>query len=124
MNTKYEIVRDMFHVLNINSYFSADTRQKLHILLEATNHIMRTQEQKQRFVKEVTILSKYFAMAIPSEEAENIRDHVAFFQAVKARVNKFMPKDGMSDKQVDTAIRQIVEDALSTDGVIDIFQAA
>jgi hypothetical protein len=44
-----------------------------------------------------------------------------FFQAIKVRINKFTPSGGKSDVEVDTAIKQIVDDALSTDGVIDIF---
>jgi len=63
-------------------------------------------------------------MSIPSEAAEKIIDQVAFFQAIKARINKFSPTSGKTDQEVQTAIRQIVEDALSSDGVIDIFEAA
>lgn len=63
-------------------------------------------------------------MAVPSSESENIRDEAAFFQAVKARINKFTPSGGKSDKQVDTAVKQIVDEALASEGVVDIFQAA
>jgi type I restriction enzyme R subunit len=63
-------------------------------------------------------------MAVPSSESENIRDEVAFFQAVKARINKFTPSGGKSDQQVDTAVKQIVDEALASEGVVDIFQAA
>ena len=44
--------------------------------------------------------------------------------SVKARISKFVVSGGKTDKQVETAVRQIVEDALSSDGVIDIFEAA
>jgi type I restriction enzyme R subunit len=38
--------------------------------------------------------------------------------------NKFTPSGGKTDVQVNTAIRQIVDDALSSDGVVDVFEAA
>lgn len=63
-------------------------------------------------------------MSVPSDAAERIKDHIAFFQAIKSRINKFSPTGGKSDAEVNTAIRQIVDDALSSDGVIDIFEAA
>ena len=63
-------------------------------------------------------------MAVPSFEAEQIRDEIAFFQAVKARINKFTPSGGKTDKEVETAIKQILDEALASDGVIDIFEAA
>src|SRR5690606_6783954 len=67
---------------------------------------------------------KLFAMSIPSNDADVIKDDVAFFQAVKVRINKFTPSGAKSDYEVDSAIKHIVDDVLSSDGVIDIFEAA
>jgi type I restriction enzyme R subunit len=63
-------------------------------------------------------------MSTPSFEADVIKDEVAFFQAVKSRINKFSPSGGKSDFEIDTAIKQIVDEALSSDGVVDVFEAA
>jgi len=50
---------------------------------------------------------------------------VAFFQAVKARLVKFEGTGtGISNLVIETAIKQIVDEALSSDKVIDIFDAA
>lgn len=89
--------------------------------MATTNYILSDEKLQERFLSEVTALSKLYVMSVPSEEAEKIRDHIAFFQAVKARINKFSPRSGKSDIEIDTAIKQIVDDALTTDGVIDIF---
>ena len=96
----------------------------MQILLGAQNFILSNEKLKERFLKEITGLSKLFAMSIPSFEADQIKDDVAFFQAVKARINKFTPSGVKSDYEVDTAIKQIVDDVLSSDGVIDVFEAA
>lgn len=124
MKTKFETVEQMFHGLDYKKYFTVESSDKLKILLSASNFILQNEKLKDRFTAEITALSKLFAMAIPSAEAENIRDEVAFFQAVKARINKFTPSGGKSDKQVDTAVKQIVDEALASEGVVDIFQAA
>jgi type I restriction enzyme R subunit len=100
------------------------TNQKLQILLGAQNFILSDQKLRDRFVKEVLSLSKLFAMSIPSFEAEAIKDDVAFFQAIKARISKFSTSGVKSDYEVDTAIKQIVDEALASDGVIDVFKAA
>jgi type I restriction enzyme R subunit len=59
---------------------------------------------------------------------EDVQPHlteVAFFQAVKARLVKFEGTGGgKSDFEIETAIKQIVDEALSSDKVIDIFDAA
>ncbi|MDQ6970176.1 MAG: DUF3387 domain-containing protein, partial [Mariprofundus sp.] len=93
-------------------------------LLAAQNFILGDDEVKDRFLAEVTALSKLYVMAVPSYESETIKDDVAFFQAIKSRINKFTPTGGKTDTQVDSAIKQIVDEALSSDGVVDIFEAA
>jgi len=124
MKEKFEIVEQMFHRYDYKSYFKAETNIKLQILLGAQNFILASQELKDRFLKEIMLLSKAFAMSTPSFEADVIKDEVAFFQAVKSRINKFSPSGGKSDFEIDTAIKQIVDEALSSDGVVDVFEAA
>jgi type I restriction enzyme R subunit len=124
MKEKFEIVGQMFNGFDFKAYFRVDTAQKLQVLLGAQNCILSDEKLKERYLKEVTLLSKLFAMSIPSPDAEAIKDEVAFFQAVKARINKFTGSGVKSDYEVETAIKQIVDDALSSEGVIDIFEAA
>ena len=124
MKEKFEVVEQMFHGFDYKAYFTSETNVKLQILLGAQNFILDTQELKERFLKEITALSKVFAMSIPSFEANTIKDEVAFFQAVKSRINKFNPSNRRSNYEVDTAIKQIVGESLSSYGVIDVFEAA
>jgi len=124
MKTKFEIVEQMFYGFDYKQYFKVENKEKLHILLGASNFILRDDKLKNRFLAEITALSQLFAMAVPSFESEQIRDEVAFFQAIKARINKFTPSGGVSDRQVETAVRQIVDEALASDGVVDVFEAA
>jgi type I restriction enzyme R subunit len=121
MLSKFETVEQMFHGFEYQNYFTAPTGEKLKILMATTNYILSDEKLQERFMSEVTALSKLYVMSVPSEEAERVRDHIAFFQALKVRINKFTPSGGKSDIEVDTAIKQIVDDALTTDGVIDIF---
>ena len=124
MKEKFEIVEQMFHNFEYKEFFKVGTNQKLQILLGAQNFILANDKLKDRFLKEVTSLSKLFAMSIPSFDADIIKDKVAFFQAVKARISKFSSSGVKSDYEVETAIKQIVDEALASDGVIDVFKAA
>jgi len=127
MMSKFEVVEQMFHGFDYQSYFKAETGEKLKTLLAAQNFILADEKLKDRFLAEITALSKLYVMAVPSYESEKIKDDVAFFQAIKSRINKFLSDGGdggVSDKSVDSAIKQIVDDALASDGVVDIFEAA
>jgi type I restriction enzyme, R subunit len=110
---------------NYRRFFSVSPQEKLSIILQAEEHILGLQDGKERFIREVSLLSQAFALSIPAEKAMEIKDDVAFFQAVKARLIKFeVSGTGKSDIQIETTIRQIVDEAIHSDQVIDIFEAA
>ena len=110
---------------NYKRFFSALPKEKLSIILQAEEHILGLEDGKNRFIREVTLLSQAFVLSIPHEKALAVKDEVAFFQAVKARLVKFIGSGtGRPDIDIETAIKQIVDEALSSDKVIDIFDAA
>lgn len=147
MNEKFEVVQQFFNEqantqkdivaeepqayyensfkFNYRRFFKVDSREKLSIILQAEEHILGLDDGKNRFIREVTLLSQAFALSIPHEKAMQIKDDIAFFQAVKARLVKFEATEGnKSNFEIETAIKQIVDEALSSDNVIDIFEAA
>ena len=110
---------------NYRRFFAVDAREKLSIMLQAEEHILGLQEGKERFIREVGLLSQALSLCITKEEVQTYLPDVAFFQAVKARLVKFeAPGFGRSNIEIETAIKQIVDEALSSDQVIDIFDAA
>ncbi len=122
---KFEIVEQMFAKFDYKRYFVADTREKLVLILEAQDHVLGLDDGKNRFTRQVGLLSQAFALSVPHLKAMEIKDEVGFFQAVKARLTKFEPSGGgKSNLEIETAIRQIVDAAVASEGVIDVFDAA
>ena len=146
MNEKLEIVTQLFNEtsttqkdilveepeayyenrFNYKRFFTVNPQEKLSIILQTEEHILGLTDGKNRFIREVSLLSQAFALSISSERAMEITDDIAFFQAVKARLIKFegTTGTGKSTMEIETAIKQIVDEALSSDKVIDIFEAA
>ena len=125
MMEKLEVVQQMLDGMNYASYFSADVSIKLSLILQTEDYILGLDDGKKRFVNEVNALSKAFAIAIPHEKAMDIKDEVSFFQAVKARLCKFDAKSsGRTSEEIETTIRQVVDKALVSEQVVDIFDAA
>ena len=125
MLEKLEVVSQMYHNFAYEHYFDAETSQKLSLILAAEEHILGLEDGKKRYINEVTALSRAFAIAIPHDQAMDAKDEVSFFQAVKARLAKF-DGTGMerTDEEIETTIRQVIDKALVSDQVIDIFDAA
>lgn len=125
MLEKLEVVSNMYHGFAYESYFEADTSKKLSLILAAEEHILGLEDGKKRYINEVTALSKAFAIAVPHEQAMDAKDEVSFFQAVKARLAKFdSTGTGKTDEEIETTIRQVIDKALVSEQVIDVFDAA
>lgn len=128
MREKLEVVAQILHGFAYEEYFEADTRRKMIMLVETQDFILGVDDGKERFCKEVDALSKAFALAVPSEEAMEAKDEVAFFQAVKARLVKFDTggggDGGKSSIEMESAVRQLIDKAVVSEGVVDVFDAA
>lgn len=126
----YEIVVDMFGTFDYKKYFQLDPRDKLNFILDASNFILGLKDEdgvngKKRFTFNVTRLSLAFGLVGTTQEAKEVRDDLAFFQAIKARFSKFDESTKKkSNEEIETAIRQIINDAIISKEVVDVFDAA
>lgn len=125
MLEKMEVVTAMYHNFHYQVYFGADTGQKLTLILAAAEHILGLENGKKRYLDEVFTLSRAFAVAVPHEQAMGLKDEVAFFQAVKARLVKFETTETEKNSfDLETTIKQVIDKALVSEKVVDIFDAA
>ncbi|HNY81160.1 MAG TPA: DUF3387 domain-containing protein, partial [Sedimentisphaerales bacterium] len=124
MLERYEVCCGIFHGFDWTQWKTGGPQERLSILPAAQEHVLAQEYGKNRFVKAVSDLSKAFALAVPHEKALEIRDDVAFFQAVRSVLTKSTGDGRRSPEEIELAIRQIVSKAVSSDEVIDIFAAA
>ena len=130
----YEIVVDMFAGFDYRQYFTLEPKYKLNFILSAANTIADLTEEidgqpvrngKERFKQNVIRLQKAFALSVPHPKTTEIRDDLAFFQAIKARFAKFDEQAKVrTNEEIETAIRQIINDAIISEEVVDVFDAA
>jgi type I restriction enzyme R subunit len=92
------------------------------IMMDAMEHILAQEKCKDRYLKETSNLLYSFAVAMPADEAVKIRDDVGFFQAVKAAIVKNTDTKTVQAQNMDTAIKQILSEAIVSDRVIDVSQ--
>ncbi|MEN9336929.1 MAG: hypothetical protein RLZZ500_1916 [Bacteroidota bacterium] len=135
MMGKYEIVSQMFSEqpldksvkkgFDYKSFFTMSPKEKLYFPIQGANYILGLENGKERFINAVTELTKSFAISVPHPYTMDIRDEVGLFQAIKTRIVKVTQSErGKTDEEIDTAIKQILSDAIVSDEVIDIFDAA
>ena len=124
MLKRYEICRDMFHGFDWSLWTTGTAAQKLGLLPNAQEQILKQEDGKKRYLRAVTDLTSAFALAVPNEKALAIRDDVGFFQAVRSVLAKSDVQQKVPKIDLEHAIRQIVSNAIATTDVVDIFAAA
>jgi type I restriction enzyme R subunit len=120
----YEVCRGLFHGFDWTTWTVGSPAQKLSLLPNAQEHILKQENGKKRLTDAVKQLSAAFALAVPHPSAMRVRDDVGFFQAVRSVLNKAAPQQERAEADLDHAIRQIVSQAVASTEVIDIFEAA
>lgn len=122
----HEAVEYQLRHFDWRKFFTLSPEQKLKYIPVIVDYIFSQENGEQSFVDNTSKLLKAFAISVPHEKALEIRNDVALFQAIKSRLVKISDRNegGKSDEELETAIKQIISDAITTDNVVDIFDAA
>ncbi|TAM90662.1 MAG: type I restriction endonuclease subunit R [Candidimonas sp.] len=127
---KLDVLRTLLHGFDYSGFRTSGHR----LLAGAANHILglppapgakdQKRDGKRRFADAATAMSKAFSLCCTLDEARALRDEIAFLQAVKIILTK---RDTSAKKQSDeareTAMRQIIDQAVVSERVVDIFDA-
>ena len=124
MQEKYDICRGLFHGFDWSAWTKGGAAERLGLLPAAQEHILAQEDGKERCLNAVRELSQAFALSVPHEETTRIRDDVGFFQAVRAALSKRAAGEARPEEELDLAVRQIISQAVASEGVMDIFAAA
>jgi type I restriction enzyme R subunit len=118
---KMDIVRGLMHGFD----YSAFETDAVPLLVPAANHLLGLKDGKTRFLDVMTAVSKAFSLCGTLDEAVDLRREIAFFSAIKAAINKFTTVDKKrTTEDKNSALKQILDNAIVADGVADIFALA
>jgi type I restriction enzyme, R subunit len=123
MQRQYEALRDFFNGFDYAGFLGSSEAEQLRAVIAGVEYVFEQDDGRQRFMKLVTSLSKAFALSVPRVETEAITGPLAYFQSVRAAINKRLSNSStLPDTRA--AVRQVISGAIVSDGVIDLFRAA
>ncbi len=117
---KYDIVCSFFHGVDYTNWRSLTPVELTRLVQKAHKAVTEDDDTKDNFLRQCAALSKAFAMVSPHKEANDIRDDVLFFQGVRRSIRKYMSSARDASENVETAIKQLVSEGVSSDEVVDI----
>ncbi|MFP8846132.1 type I restriction endonuclease subunit R [Shewanella baltica] len=132
---KIDIVRGMFAtpvdgaVFNYRPEFETNA---LRLLPGAVNHLSglshrnskgeEVRDGKRRFLDVMAAMTKAFSLCNTMDETQGYKNEIAFYSAIKTAFIKHSTVDKKrSDEERNTALKQILDNAIIADGVDDIF---
>ena len=123
LNEKIECLEHLLHGFDFSRYFTTqNVGEKINVTLETEDFILSLENGKKRFVDLVAAMSKAYSIASSHDEAIKLSPKVEFFQTVKARLVKFSSRNNASGTDYNTAIKQIVDQAIVSERIVDVYE--
>lgn len=118
-----DLLSKFFHKFDSTKYFNGSALDQLHTLNQAAEFAQVTKEAETRFMGLVKRLKAAYDICAGSEKLTQIeRDFTHFYLAVRSIVFKLTKGDAPDTAQMNAKVRDMIKDALQSDGVEEIFK--
>jgi type I restriction enzyme, R subunit len=125
---KHDIVAGLLHGCDFDSSPDLPPSHRLAEHAKVLDFVLADPDRTERFLDQVLALAKAFALAGSRDEASAIRDDSRLFANVRAAILKIQDpasgRGGSGAVEIDTAIGQLVNEAVAADEVVDIYKLA
>ncbi len=121
---KLDIIHGMFAPGPKSKGFSYNgfEEQPHTLLIPTANYILGLEDGKKRFLDTVLAMNKAFSLCATLDDVQTVQKEVAFLSQVKAAITKFTSVDKkLTQEEKNTALRQILDNALVSEGITDVF---
>jgi type I restriction enzyme, R subunit len=122
---KLEVCRAIFHGFAYREFIDGVPMERLKRLPAAQEHILMDEDRKERFLQAMLELSTAYSICVTDARAKVHDTEIACLDAIKVAISKTTnAASGNSEASLDFRIQQLVSKAITTEGVIDVFEAA
>jgi type I restriction enzyme R subunit len=118
-----DLLAKLFHTFDSSKYFKGTTIQQLNTLNLAAEYVQQTKDFETRFMGLVKRLKAAYDICAGSELLTQLeRDYTHFYMAVRSIVFKLTKGNAPDTAQMNARVREMIKDALQSDGVEEIFK--
>jgi type I restriction enzyme R subunit len=118
-----DLLSKIFHKFNKKPYFEGSPLQQLECLNMATEFVQITKDLEKRFMFLVKRLKAAYDICCASDSFSQIeRDNIHFYLAVRSILFKLTKGEAPDTAQMNAKVREMVKNALISDGVEEIFK--
>lgn len=118
-----DLLAKLFHTFDSTKYFKGTTIEQLNTLNLAAEFAQQTKDFETRFMGLVKRLKAAYDICAGNESLTQLeRDYTHFYLAVRSIVFKLTKGNAPDTAQMNARVREMIKDALQSDGVQEIFK--
>jgi type I restriction enzyme R subunit len=118
-----DLLAKLMHKFDNTKYFKGSTIEQLNTLNMAAEFVQQTKETETRFMGLVKRLKAAYDICVGSEKlTQTERDYTHFYLAIRSIVFKLTKGNAPDTAQMNARVREMIKDALQSDGVEEIFK--
>jgi type I restriction enzyme R subunit len=118
-----DLLAKISHQFDSSNYFEGNALEQLNTLNMAAEFVQQTKEIETRFMGLVKRLKAAYDICAGSEQlTQQERDYTHFYLAIRSIVFKLTKGDAPDTAQMNARVREMIKDALASDGVEEIFK--
>ena len=126
MQEKHDIIKGMLHSVHYDPSPDLPAKERLSQYATVLDFVLSDPDATKRYIDQVLALAKAYALVASHPEAEAIRNDVRLFTDVRAAALKILnPDSGKARKgssNIDSVLSQLVNESITADQVIDVYQ--
>ncbi|MDI1302707.1 MAG: type I restriction endonuclease subunit R [bacterium] len=120
LEEKLDVLRGILHGFDYSGFLTGGHKT----LAQAANFILGVDDGKKRFADHAVAMNKAYSLCCTLDEARAVREEVAFLYAIKVILTKRdISTKKRTNEERELAIRQIINSAVVSEDVVDIFDA-
>lgn len=113
----------MFHNFDNSKYFTGQPIEQLDCLNDSANFVLTTEKSKRFFMDVVRRLKSAYDICVGSSDLTQAhKDKIHYYFAVRTIIFKLTSGNAPDTEQMNEKVREMVKDALQSDGVEEIFK--
>ncbi|WP_297453099.1 type I restriction endonuclease subunit R [Persephonella sp.] len=122
MLEKYEIVKSYLGRINFENWKKLSNTEQARLLQEIYTKITKDPNEMKEFLKQVSALTKAFALVSTEKEAIEIKDDLEFFQNVARIIRKYNPHKELDiSDEIENAVKHLVDKSVKASKIKNIF---
>ena len=118
-----DLLAKLMHKFDNTRYFKGSTLEQLNTLNMAAEFVQQTKDLESRFMGLVKRLKAAYDICAGSEKlTQTDRDYTHFYIAIRSIIFKLTKGNAPDTAQMNARVREMIKDALQSDGVEEIFK--